>query len=128
MDPGYPLSVTQFGLPVLPAGSGVIGVFQRMNSKIYLFVRDSAGNVVYYRVTDKYVLTGLANFTVDAGFPQTLASGWEGIPSTFDTVYQRVKSDQKIYFYDNGNFYRGNDQYLAEPAVCTACNVIPPQS
>jgi len=128
MDPGYPLSVTNFGLPVPAVGAAVIGAFQRMNSRIYLFVRDVSANVVYYRITDKYVLTNGANFTVDAGYPKTLASGWETIPATFDTVYQRVKSDQKIYFYDSGLFYRGNDKYLAEPAVCTACNAIPPQS
>jgi len=128
MDPGYPLSVTEFGLPVLSVGSGVIGAFQRMNGKIYLFVRDTSGNVVYYRITDKYVLTSMVNFTVDAGYPKALASSWEGIPSTFETVYQRVKSDEKIYFYDSGLYYRGNDKYIAEPALCTACNTIPPQS
>jgi len=128
MDEGYPLSVTEFGLPVLPAGSRVVGAFQRINSKIYLFVRDASGLVSYYRITDKYALTDQANFVADPGYPLPLATSWEGIPATFDTVYQRVKSDQQIYFYDGGLCYRGIDKYLHEPAVCTACNDIPPQS
>jgi len=133
IDAGYPLPVSHFGIPdPWPAGSVVAAAFQRVNGKIYIFRRDAAGEVFYYRITDKYLtLDDQDEDTVDPeylpdGLP--LSTGWADVPEDFDTVWQRTESNQKIFFYKDSEYVWINDKYIHVPGVCTACvNDMPAQ-
>jgi len=120
---GSALNLTDFGIPDTDLlGSSRAGAFQRPNGKIYIFLRTGA-QVTYYRITDHY-LTDTDQDVVDPGYPKTLASGFEDIPLSFDTVFQRVRSNQNIYFFTGSRFTEGSDQYIDVPGHCTACTTL----
>jgi len=119
---GSALNITDFGIPAAAlVGASVAGAFQRPNGKIYIFLR-VAGAVSVYRITDHY-LTDTDLDVVDPGYPKPLSSVFEDIGPTFDTVFQRVRSNQDIYFFTGNTYTLGSDQYIDVPGHCTACTL-----
>jgi hypothetical protein len=122
VDTGYPKPLTGLGLPA--DVTSVQGVFQRANGKIYYFTSDGK----YYRVTDKY-LVGASEDKVDGGYPKDTSDNFEGITGSISDVFQRMESNNRLYFFTGSTYGRMADKYLdIGGSCCPPANVLNPRT
>ncbi|WP_111707547.1 hemopexin repeat-containing protein [Lutibacter citreus] len=100
VDPGYPKPITGNwpGFPTSFASGVNAAIWNSKNNKIYFFKNDQ-----YIRVNPSN------NFTVESGYPRTIAGNWEGLSGSFNNdIAAAVWSgtNKKVYFFKGENYVR----------------------
>lgn len=70
-----------------------------VNNKLYLFKGEQ-----YWRFTQ---LSNL-DYLKDGGYPQAIASSWNGLPNSIDAAFQW--NNKKLYFVKGSDYYRWDDK------------------